>query len=119
MAFAFVLFWATEIRFLNDAKEIVQTLDIFLSQIRAKLDSTDETEREFLRQLEAWLRHRLVDGHLIFVASFSEQGNLLSQWRAYSPLGKGVSLGFDPQCLDTMAQQQDYKIGKCVYDVVL
>ena len=31
--------WATEIRYLNDAKELVQTLDMFLSVIRAKYES--------------------------------------------------------------------------------
>ena len=108
--------WATEIRYLSDAKELVQTLDILLSVIRAKYESSDATKREFLRQFEVWLRDRLVNGHLVFVASLSEQGNLLSQWRAYSPVGKGVSLGFDPQYIRTIAQQQVYRLGKCVYD---
>lgn len=108
--------WATEIRYLNDAKELVQTLDMFLSVIRAKYESSDERTREFLRQLEEWLRHCLIDGHLVFVVSLSEQGNLLSQWRAYSPLGNGVSLGFDPQDLCTVAPAQGYRLGKCVYD---
>lgn len=109
--------WATEIRYLNDAKELVHTLDMFLSVIRAKYESSDETTREFLRQLEVWLRHRLIDGHLVFVVSLSEHGNLLSQWRAYSPVGKGVSAGFNPQYLRTTALEQDYRLGKCAYDV--
>lgn len=111
--------WATEIRYLSDAKELVQTLDILLSVIRAKYESSDATKREFLRQFEVWLRDRLVNGHLVFVASLSEQGNLLSQWRAYSQVGKGVSLGFDPQYIHTIAQQQGYRLGKCVYESAL
>ena len=109
--------WATEIRYLNDANELVRTLDLFLSVIRTKYESSDDTTREFLRQLEEWLRHRLVDGHLVFVVSLSEEGNLLSQWRAYSPVGKGVSAGFDPQYFRAIALQQGYRVGKCVYDV--
>jgi len=108
--------WATEIRYLSDAKEVFQSLDILLSVIRAEYESSDATKREFLRQFEVWLRDRLVNGHLVFVASLSEQGNLLSQWRAYSPIGKGVSLGFDPQYIRKIAQQQGYNLGKCVYD---
>jgi hypothetical protein len=31
-----------------------------------------------------------------YLASFSEKGDLLSQWRAYARDGEGVSIGFDP-----------------------
>ena len=89
--------WETEIRYLSDAKELVQTLDILLGLIRNKYESSDAKKREFFGQLEKWLQERLVRGHLVFVASFSEEGNLLSQWRGYSPIGKGVSLGFGPE----------------------
>jgi hypothetical protein len=91
--------WATEIRYLSDAKELVQTLEIFLSAIRIRYQTSDATKRELFQQLETWLRDRLVSGHLVFFSSFTEEGNLLSQWRGYSPLGEGVSLGFDPQHL--------------------
>jgi hypothetical protein len=108
--------WATEIRYLSDAKELVQTLEIFLSAIRIRYQTSDATKRELFQQLETWLRDRLVSGHLVFISSFTEEGNHLSQWRGYSPLGEGVSLGFDPQHLRKIAQEQAYQLGKCVYD---
>lgn len=108
--------WATEIRYLNDAKEVIHTLDMFLSVMRTKHESSNEITREFLRQLERWLRHRLVDGHLVFAVSLSEHGNLLSQWRAYSPVGKGVSAGFDRHIFRITALRQGYRLGKCLYD---
>jgi len=35
----------------------------------------------------------------VIAVSFRANGNLLSQWRSYSALGKGVSIGFDPDTL--------------------
>ena len=34
-----------------------------------------------------------------FVASFSEDGDLLNQWRSYCAEGNGVSIGFRAECL--------------------
>lgn len=37
----------------------------------------------------------LIKNHLFYVACFSEEGDLLSQWRAYADDAQGVSIGFD------------------------
>jgi hypothetical protein len=52
----------------------------------------------------------------IFVCCFSEEGDLLSQWRAYCPQGGGVSLGFDPIELRDIASGQGFTLVKCIYD---
>ena len=52
----------------------------------------------------------------VIAVSFRANGNLLSQWRGYSALGKGVSTGFDPEYLLACAQSQSFQLGKCVYD---
>ena len=41
---------------------------------------------------------------------------LLSQWRGYSVPGKGVSLGFCPESILSCAEQQQFMIGKCIYE---
>jgi hypothetical protein len=56
-------------------------------------------------------RHSLT----VFVACFSEDGDLLSQWRAYCPTG-GVSIGFDKSQLMESLREQPFELGKCVYD---
>jgi hypothetical protein len=53
----------------------------------------------------------------IFVCSFSENGDLLSQWRGYCPPnGNGFSIGFDSRLLENPRQRQDFFLDKCVYD---
>lgn len=68
------------------------------------------------RELLIWLSERLLGGHLRFVACFTANGNLLSQWRSYCPPAKGVSLGFNAGKVTALAKRQSYQIGKCVYD---
>ena len=53
--------------------------------------------------------------HYLFVFSLSEEGNLLSQWRGYTPLGAGVSIGFNQDKLQRHAQQKGFSLIKCLY----
>lgn len=50
----------------------------------------------------------------IYVSSFSEEANLLSQWRAYCRRG-GVSIGFRRDKLDALAKQQGFVLQRCLY----
>ena len=59
---------------------------------------------------------RLADGHMLFVACFSEDGNLLSQWRGYTPHGNGVSLGFSPHFLTERASSNGFRLAPCIYE---
>jgi hypothetical protein len=52
----------------------------------------------------------------IYVCCFSQEGDLLSQWRAYCRDGGGVSLGFDPIELRGIAAAQGFTLVKCIYD---
>jgi hypothetical protein len=44
-----------------------------------------------------------------FVVSFSENGDLLSQWRAYGWLGGGYSIGFHPSALFAAVRRHEDK----------
>ena len=50
------------------------------------------------------------------VASFTEEGDQLSQWRGYCEVGNGYSLGFDALKLKTMAEEQSYYLVPCIYE---
>ena len=53
----------------------------------------------------------------MFVASFSEERDSLSQWRAYCPSGAGYSIGFDARNLWAEAFTQGFhKFAPCIYD---
>lgn len=45
------------------------------------------------------LLDQLIDSYLPLTVCFSNNGDLLSQWRAYADGGRGVAIGFSPQDL--------------------
>lgn len=48
----------------------------------------------------------------IYISCFSEEPDLLSQWRAYADDGKGVSIGFD---LDKLGKPSNFLVEKIIY----
>ena len=110
------LLHATDARFLTDASEmrvIVENLKFAMSNVTDPDDFTARVHAE----LRAWLENRLSElGHAVFVACFTQNGNLLSQWRSYCDPGKGLSIGFNPDKLASTAQAQGFTVGKCIYD---
>jgi hypothetical protein len=52
----------------------------------------------------------------LYVCSFSGIGDLLSQWRAYTPNGIGYSIGFEASFLKQRAQAQGFGLAPCIYD---
>ncbi|VDN49126.1 protein of unknown function [Petrocella atlantisensis] len=54
---------------------------------------------------------------LTFVSCFSEEGDILSQWRGYADDGKGLSIGFNKEILLTFdTGGYNYFFKKVVYD---
>jgi hypothetical protein len=107
--------WASELHHANDAEELRQFAGALTAEIGRRRD-LDELELRILVQFNNWLVPRVADGPLIFATSFSEHGNLLSQWRGYCPPGQGVSLGFEPGALCSAAGNQGFLVGRCIYD---
>lgn len=107
--------WATEARYLNDAKELANTLDFVLIEVSRRTSSADSSKGEVLSQFRSWLRDRMSSGHALFVVSLTENGNLLSQWRGYTPNNTGVSLGFLSSRLLELGARQAFRMGRCIY----
>ena len=85
--------WATDIHYFNDAAELSHTAALLVSEIESR-QQVGAMDRPVLDQFLGWIRHRVANGHTVFVSSFTPNGNLLSQWRSYCPYGRGVSLAF-------------------------
>lgn len=101
--------WATHIKFLNDSREFIHALDI---------------ARGFLKRMKAQNDVNLVDALLNIldafpasscIISFTEDGDLLSQWRGYCRFG-GYSLSFHTSKLMEAAAAQNYQLVQCIYD---
>jgi hypothetical protein len=106
--------WASDIRYMNDSAELKHTADLIHTEITHRI-AAGHRKPDLLNQFLDWVTHRITNGHMLFASSFRSNGNLLSQWRGYSRLGKGVSLGFDPAYILRCAQQQSFQIGRCIY----
>lgn len=52
-----------------------------------------------------------------FLTCFSENGDLLSQWRAYGNNGCGISIGFDGHYFDMFRNGGQYEFAKVIYDL--
>lgn len=113
--------WATHAGYLNDSSEGSLVSELVCAGYRQW--SGDLPQGLFNTGF------RIVSSAMVqntFVASFSEDGDLLSQWRAYSKNGVGFSLGFTPDYLQTVGKRflrlQDGRLDsrltplqKCVY----
>ncbi|MGA0600810.1 DUF2971 domain-containing protein [Caulobacter sp. KR2-114] len=101
---------------MNDVAELMHFARLLNDVVRLRL-SKDDVLGQIEKQLENWLSQRFQDGHLIFAASFTENGDLLSQWRGYCPPGQGVSLGFNPSRILQATSAQSFLLGRCIYAV--
>jgi hypothetical protein len=103
--------WATEIGFLSDISEYRMALALILDLLKNQSASTYAPEDQILDQvipLFIGMHESQVQG--IFVASFTaEEGNKLSQWRSYCPIG-GYSIGFNADYI-----RKSFGAMKCVY----
>lgn len=107
--------WASDVRYMNDSAELKHTVDLIRAEVNHRLRS-GHPQPSILTLFLDWVSHRIINGHLVFAASFRANGNLLSQWRAYSTPGKGVSIGFNPSLIVACAQRQRFEIGRCIYE---
>lgn len=105
---------ASDVRFMNDSAELRHTLDLLRRHIERRIRSGTDHPQLMTAMLK-WLSHRAVGEPMIFASSFRANGNLLSQWRGYSTHGKGVSIGFAADHIQSCAAQQNFLIGRCIY----
>lgn len=107
--------WASDIRYMNDSAELRHTVNLLSREVTQRLDDP-RSNATALNSFVDWVSHRVTNGHLVFASSFRSHGNLLSQWRGYSTVGKGVSLGFDSDYIVHCAREQSFVVGQCIYD---
>ena len=89
---------ASHVRYLNDRSELAAIWEAVIKQLEMRRDSANTTEESayLCRIIELATSKQLGNE---FVASFSENGDDLSQWRSYCPGGAGFSIGFATEAL--------------------
>jgi len=107
--------WATSIHHLNDTQELLHALSLASQAVQAY-------RPESLTTLQVDLGMRMLEdieklkSLKLFIASFSEEGDLLSQWRAYCPREGGYSLGFSAPIVLSPAKPHGFSLYPCIYD---
>ncbi len=108
--------WATNIRYLNDSTES----ELGLSLTRRVADEARRTaegiDSEILTYLIEWLDRPRSQAASVYVLSFSEAHNQLSQWRGYTKYGQGVCLSVDSWLLVNRMQAQGWTLQNCRYN---
>jgi Protein of unknown function (DUF2971) len=113
--------WASDYRFLNDREEFrhCRKLVFELAETQVEFTKDQLPAREFLiKALNfAFNTGPLEESRLrIMVASFSEHGDQLSQWRGYAGQSTGVSIGLDLRALRPAPHIDTYVVfAPCVY----
>ena len=103
---------ATDVQYLNDAQEFEYTLEL-ARQSLASLRSRGATSDDARLLDQCNLALGVAPNIRIYAASFSKEGNLLSQWRAYCPPTGGFSIGITSTVLESAARTV---LLPCVYD---
>jgi len=115
--------WATHYGFLNDTEELLIGERVVSNVASDLLRTATGLQRHFLTQfLKEYEQESLTKIAHLCVASLSEDGDSLSQWRAYAAGGGGYSIGFsqfrlpDAEAAPAPDAQMGLWLMRCVYD---
>ena len=102
--------WASNAFFLNDSSEIEYGLKLSYDLFKDfYLSIKSEKIKEILKSFYEDYSGFVLSSNL-FLISFCEDGDLLSQWRGYTPNNDGISFRFNLQVLRTLPQFTLYKV---------
>jgi hypothetical protein len=106
---------ATDIRYLNDSQELELALVLAKQYMGKEQNSGEQKRARFAEKVLTALEMLDAEKFRVYVASFSSQGDQLSQWRGYCPTGAGFSLGFNRDDLVIIATGQGFSLVPCLY----
>lgn len=110
---------ATNLRFMNDAKEIDHAWRLMLDVLGHARERADQPAQHAVidaieQNLSSW------EGFPEFYSvSFSAEGDLLGQWRGYGSTGGGYAIGIDPTglaCPPTSYPQPERFLNRVIYN---
>jgi hypothetical protein len=105
--------WATKISYLNDSKELNHASDLCKEYLKIRKER-DEISDELCEDLLDLLNR--IGNTNVCVCSFTQNGDLLSQWRAYGGESNGYSIGFNSEQLKYIGEKAGFLLEKCIYD---
>jgi hypothetical protein len=117
------ILWATNIKFLNDSHEFQHALDLIKEILPNNKVTPGKKPHPLFEEFINKVSHQLDTLDLyrsesVFTFAFSEEIDLLSQWRGYCPGNNGYCVVFDLNELHkrVSAKFEDCYLVQCVYD---
>jgi len=115
--------WGTNILYLNDASEFSYANTLLSNEIATFCETNPDFKKDkswgyfFFESLENNINKLLPSEHFSsYVCSFSEESDLLSQWRGYCKNSSGYSLGFKLSSLQSWMKKAGFAIKPCIYE---
>jgi hypothetical protein len=106
---------ASDTRFVNDSAEIQFGIEALKEDLRRNVRVRSAENSAWNAVVDSAINQlRPVPDVPVFVASFTELKDDLSQWRGYCPMG-GYAIGFDPGAISERALDQGFSFGDCTY----
>ncbi len=107
--------WATNYRYVNDLAEFTYANSLLRDELSARLQSESPLLRAVFEQMLAD-PDTLLGPVDMFLACFCDQGDLLSQWRAYGSRGGGYALGLSATQEDLVRLGPNRRLFKVSYN---
>ncbi|MBY5533650.1 DUF2971 domain-containing protein [Rhizobium leguminosarum] len=103
--------WASNIRFLNDKKE----MDFGIDVAKDLLDELRQSTYKGSTPMPPSRRIAITDIPDVYAVCFCEKSDLLSQWRGYGSTQQSVSIQFDSSGLLTLGFMKMFSLKKIIY----
>lgn len=107
--------WATDLNYMNDASELIYARELIAEVIAAKLTAT--VDPILMTFYERAVRMQEPGSRGFYGVCFCEDGDLLSQWRAYGDRGGGYAIGLHAAEIG-LGSEPPLCIRKTVYDPI-
>jgi hypothetical protein len=104
--------WATHHQYLNDTQEYLHAKGLVRRELHERLGAGNSDSLPLLKAMQSSLDGPGNEDVNLYVASFSQEKDSLSQWRAYSGPTVGFALGFQG---DQLALPEGFTIARCIY----
>jgi hypothetical protein len=107
--------WASHTQYLNDQREFRHAIDIAKAELESMLHAPAYAEHRVLLEEMQIAIAESIESVNVCVCSFSENGDLLSQWRAYGGGSGGYSIAFNGRFLRQICDHEDCWLVPCQY----
>jgi hypothetical protein len=104
--------WASNLNYMNDLSELKYAGNLMDSELTKAM----EADPDLARHLTDASFYEIMDWYVAYALCFCEEGDQLSQWRAYAGKGTGYALGFDATRLQPKKSDYWRTLSKVVYE---